>query len=204
MKNQLYLLILPLILFSLSCTSQTIETKQSFETATFGAGCFWCTETIFEELKGVENVVSGYSGGHQLDPTYQEICTGTTGHAEVIQITYDPEIISFKGLLEVFWEVHDPTTLNQQGADIGTQYRSVIFYHSGQQKEEAEFYKNRLSQDKVFLNPIVTEISQAKVFYNAEKYHQDYYLRNTEQRYCRLVITPKLEKFKKVFANDIK
>ena len=204
MKNQLYLFILPLILFSLSCTSQTIETKQSFETATFGAGCFWCTETIFEELKGVENVVSGYSGGHQLDPTYQEICTGTTGHAEVIQITYDPEIISFKGLLEVFWEVHDPTTLNQQGADIGTQYRSVIFYHSGQQKEEAEFYKNRLNQDKVFLNPIVTEISQAKVFYNAEKYHQDYYLRNTEQRYCRLVITPKLEKFKKVFANDIK
>lgn len=181
-----------------------METNTSYETATFGSGCFWCTEAIFQQLKGVQSATSGYSGGQTKNPTYKEICTGTTGHAEVIEIKFDPTIISFKELLEVFWETHDPTTLNRQGADVGTQYRSVIFYHSDKQKQEAEFYKNKLDEAKIYSNPIVTEISPAETFYKAETYHQDYYEQNTNAPYCQSVITPKVEKFKKVFQEKIK
>jgi peptide-methionine (S)-S-oxide reductase len=187
-----------------SCIGQTNEKSKVFKKATFGTGCFWCTETIFEQLKGVEKVRSGYSGGDVLNPSYKDICTGTTGHAEVVELTYDPDIITFKELLEVFWEIHDPTTLNRQGADVGTQYRSVIFYHSVDQKRESELYKSKLNEEKVFIDPIVTEISAAGVFYKAENYHQDYYLNNGNQPYCQIVITPKVEKFKKIFSDKIK
>ena len=181
-----------------------MDTTKSNATATFGTGCFWCTEAIFQQLKGVQSATSGYSGGETKNPTYKEICTGTTGHAEVIEIKFDSTVISFKELLEVFWETHDPTTLNQQGADVGTQYRSVIYYHSDKQKEEATFYKNKLDEAHVFNNPIVTEISPAVTFYKAENYHQEYYNQNTNASYCRAVITPKVEKFKKVFKEKLK
>lgn len=204
MKKQLYTLISSVILFTFSCTAKPMETNTSYETATFGSGCFWCTEAIFQQLKGVQSATSGYSGGSTKNPTYKEICTGTTGHAEVIEIKFDPTVISFKELLEVFWETHDPTTLNRQGADVGTQYRSVIFYHSDKQKQEAEFYKNKLDEAKIYSNPIVTEISPAETFYKAETYHQDYYEQNTNAPYCQAVITPKIEKFKKVFQEKIK
>ncbi|HEY3372853.1 MAG TPA: peptide-methionine (S)-S-oxide reductase MsrA [Prolixibacteraceae bacterium] len=174
------------------------------ETATFGGGCFWCTEAIFKSLKGVETVESGYSGGKVKNPSYREVCTGETGHAEVIQITFDPAVISFRELLEVFWETHDPTTLNRQGADVGTQYRSVVFYHSPQQKETAEKYKAELNQENVFNKPVVTEITPFDKFYNAENYHQDYYNNNSTQGYCQIVIVPKLEKFRKVFKDKLK
>lgn len=170
------------------------------ETATFGAGCFWCVEAIFQSLKGVEKVVSGYSGGNIKNPTYREVTSGLTGHAEVVQITYDADVISFKELLEVFWQTHDPTTLNRQGADVGTQYRSAIFYHSEEQKQQAEFYMQELTKAGVFLNPIVTEIVEFEAFYEAEDYHQDYYLLNGDVPYCTYVIKPKMEKFKKAFA----
>lgn len=178
--------------------------EKNLETATLGAGCFWCVEAIFENLKGVESVESGYSGGDNKNPTYKEVCSGTTNHAEVCQIKFDPEVISFEELLEVFWQTHDPTTLNKQGADVGTQYRSVIFYHTNKQKELAETYKSKLIEAKVFSNPIVTEISPAVKFYVAENYHQDYYQANKSQPYCNMVITPKLEKFKKVFEQKLK
>lgn len=174
------------------------------ETATFGNGCFWCTEAIFKSLKGVETVESGYSGGKIKNPTYREVCSGETGHAEVIQITFDPSVISFRELLEVFWETHDPTTLNRQGADVGTQYRSVIFFHSPQQKEQAEKYKNELNKENVFGKPVVTEITPFDKFYKAENYHQDYYANNSSQGYCQMVIVPKLEKFRKVFKDKLK
>jgi peptide-methionine (S)-S-oxide reductase len=174
------------------------------ETATFGNGCFWCTEAIFKSLKGVETVESGYSGGKVNNPTYREVCTGETGHAEVIQITFDPAVISFRELLEVFWETHDPTTLNRQGADVGTQYRSVIFYHSPQQKEMADKYKAELNRENVFSKPVVTEITNFDKFYKAENYHQDYYANNSTQGYCQMVIVPKLEKFRKVFKDKLK
>jgi len=174
------------------------------ETATFGNGCFWCTEAIFKSLKGVETVESGYAGGHVKNPTYREVCTGETGHAEVIQITFDPAVISFRELLEVFWETHDPTTLNRQGADVGTQYRSAIFYHSPQQKEIAEKYKAELNKENVFNKPVVTEITPFDKFYKAENYHQDYYNNNSSQGYCQIVIVPKLEKFRKVFKDKLK
>lgn len=174
------------------------------ETATFGAGCFWCVEAVFQRLKGVENVRSGYSGGEVENPSYQEVCNGTTGHAEVIQFDYDPEQISYEELLEVFWKTHDPTTLNRQGADVGTQYRSVIFYHSEEQKNLAEKYKTKLNEAGIFDNPIVTEISAFTNFYVAENYHQDYYDNNKNQPYCSFVITPKLDKFEKVFKDKLK
>lgn len=174
------------------------------ETATFGAGCFWCVEAIFQSLKGVEKVISGYSGGKISNPTYKEVTSGLTGHAEVVQITYNPEEISFKELLEVFWQTHDPTTLNRQGADVGTQYRSVIFYHNEEQKKQAEFYKEELTKAGVFLNPIVTEIVAFDAFYEAEDYHQNYYLINSNAPYCNFVIKPKMEKFKKAFAEKYK
>ena len=172
--------------------------------ATFGAGCFWCVEAVFQQLKGVEKVESGYMGGHTLNPTYNDICTGTTGHAEVAQITYNPDVISFKELLEVFWKTHDPTTLNMQGADHGTQYRSAIFYHDEEQRKVAELYKKRLNESGAFDSPIVTEITAVSAFYKAENYHQDYYESNKSQSYCKFVIEPKMEKFKKAFADKLK
>lgn len=174
------------------------------DTATFGAGCFWCVEAIFERVKGVYDVVSGYAGGTIENPTYEQICTGTTGHAEVCQLTYDPKIITYEELLEIFWKTHDPTTLNRQGADVGTQYRSVIFYHNEKQKELAELYKEKLDKAGIWENQIVTEISPLPVFYTAEKYHQDYYENNAFAGYCSFVITPKIKKFEQVFKNKLK
>lgn len=177
----------------------------NIKTATFASGCFWCTEAIFSELKGVSNVRSGYMGGTTPNPTYDAICTGTTGYAEVIHFNYDESIISFEKLLEVFWKTHDPTTLNQQGADVGTQYRSAIFFHNEQQKTIAEKYKAKLNDAKIWENPIVTEITAAEKFYPAEDYHQNYYSQNANKNpYCTMVITPKLEKFRKIFSSQLK
>src|SRR5688500_10086317 len=174
------------------------------DTATFGNGCFWCTEALFQNLDGVLKVTSGYSGGHVDNPTYKEVCEGTTGHAEAIQIVYDPSIITFDELLNAFWQSHDPTTLNRQGNDVGPQYRSVIFYHDAEQKEKSEKYKAELEKSKAFDNPIVTEISPFSKFYVAENYQQDYYNNNGSQPYCYYVIRPKLEKFNKVFKDKLK
>ncbi|MHA2161734.1 MAG: peptide-methionine (S)-S-oxide reductase MsrA [Candidatus Thorarchaeota archaeon] len=170
------------------------------ETATFGAGCFWCVEAVFQQIKGVESVVSGYAGGHVENPTYEHVTSGKTGHAEVCQIRFEPEAISYEDLLEVFLETHDPTTLNRQGNDIGTQYRSVIFYHDEVQKETAEKIKVKYDTGGYWKNPIVTDIVPFIQFYQAEEYHQNYYLNNPDQAYCRLVISPKLKKFEKVFS----
>lgn len=177
---------------------------QNIEMATLAGGCFWCTEAIFLDLKGVKTVVSGYIGGKTPYPTYKEICTGTTGHAEAIQITYDPKEISFGELLEIYFATHDPTTLNRQGNDVGTQYRSEIFYHSEQQKEIAKDYMDLLSQEKTFSSPIVTKLSPAVTFYPAEAYHQNYYNQNKTQSYCHYVITPKIEKLKKYYKAKLK
>ena len=174
------------------------------ETATFGAGCFWCVEAVFQNLKGVESVISGYSGGHIKNPAYREVCNGNTGHAEVAQITYDPKVTSFAELLEVFWQTHDPTTLNRQGNDVGTQYRSAIFYHNDEQKEIAEKYKQELEASGAFDAPIVTEISPLTNFYPAEDYHQNYFNQNPSQPYCSMVVRPKVDKFKKVFKDKLK
>lgn len=176
----------------------------ALDTATFGAGCFWCVEAVFQRLEGVEKVVSGYTGGNNPNPTYKQVCTGETGHAEVCQITYNPKKISFAELLEVFWQTHDPTTLNRQGNDVGTQYRSAIFYHNEEQRRLAEEYKKKLNAAAIFPNPIVTEISPLKVFYKAEDYHQNYYNENGSQPYCAYVVRPKVEKFEKVFKNKVK
>jgi peptide-methionine (S)-S-oxide reductase len=169
--------------------------------ATFASGCFWCTEAVFQRVNGVHSVVSGYTGGTTEHPTYQEVCTGRTGHAEAVQVTYDPGVVSYAELLEVFWTTHDPTTLNKQGHDEGTQYRSAIFYHSDEQQRLAEEYKKKLDAESVFAAPIVTEIVPFTLFYPAEKYHQDFYNQNPQHRYCRIVIEPKLEKFAKVFGS---
>ncbi|MCU4175371.1 peptide-methionine (S)-S-oxide reductase MsrA [Carboxylicivirga sp. N1Y90] len=177
---------------------------QDTAVATFGGGCFWCTEAIFLKLKGVDKVESGYSGGESKNPTYKEICTGLTGHAEVIHITYQPALIEFEDLLEVFFATHDPTTLNRQGADVGTQYRSVVFYHNEQQKSKSEFIIQELNRQSAFDDPIVTEVSAFDVFYPAEGYHQDYYSNNKNQPYCRAVVGPKVEKFKKAFSDILK
>jgi len=174
------------------------------ETATLGSGCFWCTEAFFLPLKGVESVVSGYSGGKVKNPTYREVCSGLTGHAEVIQVKFDPKVISYAEVLEIFWNTHDPTTLNKQGADEGTQYRSVVFYHSEEQKKTAEAYKKQLANSGVYKNPIVTEISPAATFYPAEDYHQNYYALNPNQGYCQYVIRPKVEKFNKQYGSKLK
>ena len=162
--------------------------------AIFGAGCFWCVEALFLQLNGVSEVISGYSGGNTKNPTYEDICTGKTNHAEVCKIIYDPNIISYKQLLEKFWEIHDPTTLNRQGNDIGTQYRSIIFYNTKEEEKIARKYKDTLSASKIYQNPIVTEIEPLKIFYKAENYHQDYYNQNKEQPYCKYIIRPKLNK----------
>lgn len=174
------------------------------EIATFGNGCFWCTEAVFQQLAGVKKVTSGYSGGHVKNPTYEQVCDKQTGHAEVLKIEYDPSIISFDKLLEVFWGTHDPTTLNRQGNDVGPQYRSVIFYHNNQQKEKAESYKQELDKSSAFDKPIVTAIEPFTNFYPAENYHQDYYKNHSSQSYCYFVIKPKMEKLKKVFADVLK
>lgn len=174
------------------------------ETATLGGGCFWCLEAIYRELRGVEKIVSGYSGGSMPNPSYEEVSTGTTGHAEVVQITFDPGIISFRELLEVFFTIHDPTTLNRQGADVGTQYRSLILYHTPEQKAVAQEVIAELEEAKVWGAPIVTEVVPFKAFYQAEEYHQEYFERNPHQPYCRLVIAPKVAKFRKQFLVKLK
>ena len=180
------------------------EQPPKTELATFGAGCFWCVEAVFQELDGVISVQSGYSGGKVKNPSYRLVCTGSTGHAEVCQIKYDPSKIGFVELLEVFWKTHDPTTLNQQGADRGTQYRSVIFYHNDEQKQLAEKYKKELDKSGAFDDPIVTEFAKFDIFYEAEDYHNSYFKLNPEQGYCRIVIQPKMEKFRKVFKEKLK
>jgi peptide-methionine (S)-S-oxide reductase len=176
----------------------------SSDIAVFGTGCFWCSEAIFEGLKGVHSAVPGYSGGNVPNPTYQAVCSGKTGHAEVCQITFDPQIISYDKLLEIFWKTHDPTTLNQQGNDIGTQYRSVIFYHDEEQKSKAEHYKEALNKSGSWNKPVITEISSLTKFYEAEEYHHHYFERNPNQGYCSFVIAPKVEKFRKVFKDKLK
>jgi peptide-methionine (S)-S-oxide reductase len=202
--------LLLLLSFGLSVTAQQSDKTKSSAMkngtvlATFGSGCFWCTEAVFQRVNGVEKVVSGYMGGRTKNPTYKDVTSGTTGHAEVIQLTYNPSIISFDELLEIFWGTHDPTTLNRQGADVGTQYRSVIFYHSEDQKRLADSYKRKLDTSGAFEKPIVTEISPAAEFYVAEDYHQNYFNLNSNAPYCSYVIQPKLEKFKKVFQDKVK
>ena len=176
----------------------------SLEQATFGSGCFWCTEAVFQNLNGVSKVVSGYTGGQKTNPTYEDICTGQTGHAEVVQIDFDPEVISFNELLLVFFKTHNPTTLNKQGGDEGTQYRSVIFYHSQEQKIEAQLMIDNLEKGLVYEKSIVTEITPISVFYNAEDYHQNYFNQNTNKPYCSLVIQPKLNKFAQEFRDKKK
>ena len=174
------------------------------DTATFATGCFWCTEAIFQELKGVLKATSGYSGGQVANPSYEEVCTGTTGHAECLQIIYDPKVITYDELLEVFWEAHDPTSLNRQGNDMGTQYRSAIFYHDAEQKQKAEHYKIELNKSGAYNKPIVTEITAFTKFYPAENYHQDYYNLHGSAPYCSFMIRPKVEKFEKVFKDKLK
>ncbi len=173
------------------------------DTATFAAGCFWCVEAIFQNVKGVHSVTSGYTGGHVANPSYEEVCTGATGHAEASQIVYDPSVVSYADLLEVFWQTHDPTTMNRQGNDVGTQYRSAIFYHNEEQRRLAEEYKKRLDASGAFSSPIVTEITPYAKFYKAEDYHQNYYNLHGNQPYCQIVIRPKLEKFRKVFKEKL-
>ena len=196
------LLLVNTIVFSQKEPAKHMENK--FETATFGSGCFWCTEAVFQQLKGVVKVTPGYSGGSRANPTYEQVSSGATGHAEVSQILFDPSIISFDELLEVFWKSHDPTTLNRQGADVGTQYRSVIFYHDAKQKEIAEQYKKKLNEAKAFTKPVVTEIIPFKAFYPAEDYHVNYYNNNKNAPYCTYVIAPKLDKIREVFKDKLK
>ena len=174
------------------------------ELATFGMGCFWCSEAMFTQLKGVQKVQSGFSGGTTENPSYRDVCTGETGHAEVIQITYDPEQISYTELLKVFFTMHDPTTLNRQGADMGTQYRSVIFTHSPEQRNEALKVIELLTAEKLYPNPIVTQVEEYKNFYPAEDYHNNYFQNNPNEGYCRMVVAPKVEKFQKVFETLLK
>lgn len=172
--------------------------------ATFGAGCFWCVEAVFDQLKGVKEVKPGYAGGHIKNPAYREVCEGRTGHAEVVRITYDDEVLTFNQLLEVFWFVHDPTTLNRQGNDIGEQYRSVVFYHNEEQRQLTEAYKSKLDALGVYENPIVTEIAPLTSYYDAEKDHKDFYANNPNQGYCYAVVRPKVEKFKAAFKENLK
>lgn len=186
-------------------TNEQENKAANTDTATFANGCFWCTEAIFEQLDGVISATSGYTGGQTKNPTYKEVCTGETGHAEALQIVYDPKKISFDELLEVFWETHDPTTLNRQGADVGTQYRSGIFYHNEEQKQKAEKYKVELDKSGAFDKPIVTEITSFSKFYTAENYHQEYFENNENNNpYCKVVIRPKVDKFRKVFKDKLK
>lgn len=186
--------------------TKDVEPNQTQKTAvaTFGGGCFWCTEAVYQNLKGVLKVESGYSGGQVVNPTYKQVCNGTTGHAEVVQITYDPSQVSFKKLLEVFFYTHDPTTLNRQGNDVGTQYRSAVFYHDDAQKSDAIDVIDKLNKSGAWPDKIVTEVTAFKVFYKAEDYHQNYFNDNPNQGYCAYVIKPKIDKFKKAFKEDLK
>lgn len=191
-------------------TNATIQTDSTTQTqptgnqeiATLGGGCFWCVEAIYQDLKGVSKVESGYAGGSGANPTYREICTGLTGHAEVVQVTFDPAVISFRDICDIFFTTHDPTTLNRQGADVGTQYRSVIFYHSPEQKAAAE--ASKIAAAEIWDDPIVTEISSAAPFYKAENYHQNYFKDNTYQPYCQAIIAPKVKKFRQKYAEKLK
>jgi len=205
--NWLLVLIISLIIFIplLKLNSQELNNKDmNTKTATFGSGCFWCSEAIFSRLEGVEKVEPGFSGGYLKNPSYKEVVTGETGHAEVAQITYNPDIISFSTLLEVFWKTHDPTTLNRQGGDVGTQYRSAIFFHDEEQERLAKEYLAALDSEGIWDNPIITEIVPFVKFYPAEDYHNDYYENNPTNSYCNFVVTPKVEKFEKVFKDKLK
>ncbi|UPZ16007.1 peptide-methionine (S)-S-oxide reductase MsrA [Flavobacterium humidisoli] len=199
MKN-----ILLICFFALSLNGIAQNKKANLETITLGGGCYWCVEAVYEQLDGVKSVVSGFSGGKVANPTYEEVCTGQTGHAEVVQITYDKNVTDINEIFKVFFTVHDPTTLNRQGADVGTQYRSVIFYKNEEQKKAAQSIIADLNKAKVYSNPIVTKVEPFKVFYKAEDYHQNYYANNKNQPYCKMVIQPKLEKFEKVFKDKLK
>ncbi len=183
---------------------QIFDRILNMETATLAGGCFWCTEAIFKRLKGVTSVIPGYAGGQMENPSYEDVCSGTTGHAEAIQITFDPTIISYDKLLDVFWHLHDPTTLNQQGNDIGTQYRSAIFYHSEKQKQIAEESKEELGKSGMYNQPIVTNITPFTNFYKAENYHQDYYDKNKSAPYCQVIIDPKIQKLMKEYKQEVK
>lgn len=200
MKNIFLICIFAL---SLSGFSQNKKTS-NFETITLGGGCYWCVEAVYENLDGVKSVVSGFAGGNIANPTYEEVCTGTTGHAEVVQITYDKNVTDINEIFKVFFTVHDPTTLNRQGADVGTQYRSVIFYKNDEQRKAAQSIIAELNKAKVYNNPIVTKVEPFKAFYKAEDDHQNYYANNKNQPYCRMVIQPKIEKFEKVFKDKLK
>ena len=177
--------------------------SQKLEVATLGGGCFWCLEALYQQMIGVQKVVSGYAGGHIDNPTYRQICTGRTGHAEVTQITFDPDVISYEEMLDIFWRIHDPTTLNRQGADVGPQYRSIILYHNQEQREIAERSKAETDASNLYRNPIVTQIAPLSKFYEAEAYHQNYYRSNPNQGYCRFVIDPKVRKFRKEFQDKL-
>lgn len=210
-----YIVLISTVLSFFSCGNKTqltdIKTEvkkeimnDSVQVATFAGGCFWCTEAVFLEVKGVEKIVSGFTGGFVKNPAYREVCNETTGHAECIQITFNPKEVAYEDLLEIFFATHDPTTLNKQGADVGTQYRSAIFYHSKEQKEKAEKYIQFIEKEKLYANPIVTQIEEAGVFYLAEDYHQNYYNQNKEQGYCQYVIAPKLDKLRKYYKSKLK
>jgi peptide-methionine (S)-S-oxide reductase len=210
-----YIVLVSTVLSFFSCGNKTqltdkkTEVKKeimndSVQVATFAGGCFWCTEVVFLEVKGVEKIVSGFTGGFIKNPAYREVCNETTGHAEGIQITFNPKEVAYEDLLEIFFATHDPTTLNKQGADVGTQYRSAIFYHSKEQKEKAEKYIQLIEKEKLYANPIVTQIEEAGVFYLAEDYHQNYYNQNKEQGYCQYVIAPKLDKLRKYYKSKLK
>lgn len=199
-----FLMIILSINFLMTFNVKGQKMEKQMEKATLGGGCFWCLEAIYQRVKGVQSVISGYAGGQVENPTYEQVCSNTTGHAEVVQITFDPGIISYKDILNIFWQIHDPTQLNRQGNDVGTQYRSVIFYHNEDQKQKAIVYKRNLEQAGIYKNPIVTEIVPLTNFYVAEKYHQNYFNNNPTQVYCQLVISPKLKKFKKSFTEYLK
>jgi len=214
MKKTIHLLMATLF-FLTACGQQKLEKEipktpllksksMHTEIITLGNGCFWCTEAIFQQVKGVNKVTSGYSGGHVENPSYEEVCEKTTGHAEVLQVEFDTTQVTIDEILEIFWQTHDPTTLNQQGNDVGPQYRSVVFYHNNHQKERAEFFKKKLDESGAFSKPIVTAIEPFTNYYAAENYHQDYYKKNGNQPYCYFVIRPKLEKFEKAFKDKMK
>ena len=214
--NYLFFLLLSSLLFNTSCSSKNkasninsmntniSSTPNNYKTIILGGGCFWCTEAVYQDLKGVIQVESGYCGGQMKNPSYKDICTGTTGHAEVIKITYDPSIITFKDIVDIFWHVHDPTTLNRQGNDAGTQYRSVVFYANEEEKKLAEQSKFEAQTQKIWNDPIVTTFEPLSIFYKAEDYHQNYYKTNPNQGYCVYVISPKVEKFRKEYKNQLK
>lgn len=202
MKRSSFLILVSLFL-SLTLLGRN-DMKDKFEIATFGGGCFWCSEAFFDRVNGVYKVESGYSGGDVSNPDYKMVISGTTGHAEVVQVTFDPEIVSFLELLEIFFKTHDPTTLNRQGADVGTQYRSIVLYHNEKQKMVTQQVIQQLNSEKIWSDPIVTQVVPFEIFYKAEAYHQEYYDNNPNQGYCRMVITPKMEKFEKVFSERLK